>query len=125
MLELEKTNFPQKTKYGKLKFKREEIAKELGLSRSPVGKVLTKAFKDKTPEEIEKKLTFAAREFKEKTLIGLHGLGCVTHPEFIRNGNMTGFKTGLYEVEHSLASFEVRDPISHKISETLLHTFKI
>ena len=30
-LALEKTNFPQKTKYGKLKFIREEIAKELGV----------------------------------------------------------------------------------------------
>ncbi len=65
------------------------------------------------------------REFKEKTMIGLHGLGCVTHPEFIRNGNMTGFKTGLYEVEHPLAGFEVRDPISHKISETLMQSLKI
>ena len=55
----------------------------------------------------------------------LYGLSCVTHPEFIRNGNMTGFKTGLYEVEHPLAGFEVRDPISHKISETLMHSFKI
>jgi len=65
------------------------------------------------------------REYKEKSLIGLHGLGCVTHPEFIRKENMTGFKTGLYEVKHPLAGFEVRDPISYKISETLMHSFKI
>ena len=64
------------------------------------------------------------REFKEKTLLGLHGLGCVTHPEFIRNENMTGFKTGLYRVEHPLASFEVRDSISHKISVALMKIFK-
>ena len=64
-------------------------------------------------------------EFKEKTMIGLHGLGCVTHPEFIRNENMIGFKTGLYEVTHPLAGFEVRDPKSHKISEALINFYKI
>ena len=65
------------------------------------------------------------REFKEKTLIGLHGVGCVTHPEFIRDENMIGFKTGLYEVRHPLAGFEVRDPKSHKISEALINLYKI
>jgi GT2 family glycosyltransferase len=64
------------------------------------------------------------REFKEKTLLGLHGLGCVTHPEFIRNENMTGFRTGLYTVEHPLAGFEVRDSISHKISVALMKIYK-
>ena len=64
------------------------------------------------------------REFKEKTLIGLHGLGCVTHPEFIRNENMTGFKTGLYEVGNSLASFEVRDSNTSQIGQLLINALK-
>ena len=61
------------------------------------------------------------REFKEKTFIGLHGLGCVTHPEFIRNENMTGIITGLYKVESQLAGFEVRDSNSSQIGELLLN----
>ena len=60
------------------------------------------------------------REFKEKTLLGLHGLGCVTHSEFIRNENMTGFRTGLFKVDHPLASFEVRDSSSAKFGELLI-----
>jgi hypothetical protein len=47
----------------------------------------------------------------------------VTHPEFIRNENMTGFRTGLYTVEHPLAGFEVRDSISHKISVALMKIY--
>ena len=64
------------------------------------------------------------REFKEKILLGLHGLGCVTHPEFIRNENMTGFKTGLYKVEHPLASFEVRDSNTSQIGQLLINAVK-
>ena len=61
------------------------------------------------------------REFKEKIFLGLHGLGCVTHPEFIRNGNMTGIRTGLYKVEFPLAGFEVRDSNSSQIGKLLLN----
>ena len=32
------------------------------------------------------------REFKENTLIGLQGLCCVTHPEFIRKNSLLGKK---------------------------------
>ena len=64
------------------------------------------------------------REFKEEILLGLHGLGCVTHPEFIRNENMTGFKTGLYEVQHPLASFELRDSNTSQIGQILINAVK-
>tara|TARA_B100000579_G_scaffold371763_1_gene334538 strand:+ start:3256 stop:4620 length:1365 start_codon:yes stop_codon:yes gene_type:complete len=64
------------------------------------------------------------REFKEKTLLGLHGLGCVTHPEFIRNENMTGFRTGLYKVDYPLASFEVRDSNSSQFGNLLIDAIK-
>ncbi|MDC0188252.1 hypothetical protein OAJ61_00460, partial [bacterium] len=52
------------------------------------------------------------RKFKEKTFIGLQGLGCVTHPIFIRNGRLLGEKTGIYTTNHPLAGFEVRDELS-------------
>ena len=51
-------------------------------------------------------------------------LGCVTHLEFFCKEKMTGFKTGLYEVTYPLASFEVRDSISHKISVALMKIYK-
>ena len=63
------------------------------------------------------------REFKEKLMIGLHGVGCITHPELLRNGIIIGNKTGLYEVKHPLAGFEVRDSISIDIASKILPIF--
>ena len=60
------------------------------------------------------------REYKEKSLIGLHGLGCITYPEFFRNGQMLGGKIGLYEVGHPLAGFELRDEFSYDLATKFL-----
>ena len=49
------------------------------------------------------------REFKEKILIGLHGLGCVSHPEFVRTGKFLGPNIGLFEIDDKIASFEATD----------------
>jgi|SaaInlStandDraft_6_1057023.scaffolds.fasta_scaffold07962_4 rhamnosyltransferase len=49
------------------------------------------------------------RAYKEKTLIGLRGVCCVTHPVFLRNGRILGDKVGLYEVDNQLCSIEIRD----------------
>ena len=56
------------------------------------------------------------RKFQKKSLIGLHGLGCITYPEFIRNGQILGGKIGLFEVEHPLAGFELRDGFSSSLA---------
>ena len=48
------------------------------------------------------------RELKEKFLVGLHGLGCVTYPEFLRKGNILGEKIGLYETDNFLSNIEIR-----------------
>ena len=61
------------------------------------------------------------REFKEKSYVGLHGLGIVTHPVFIRQERMLGNKVGLYTIDSPLAGFEVRDKESRKIAATLLN----
>lgn len=63
------------------------------------------------------------REFKERALVGLHGIGCVTHPEFIRCENMIGMNTGLYKVDHPLAGFEVRDDDSARIASLVIDQF--
>jgi|TARA_Y100000310_G_scaffold321305_1_gene378746 CMP-N-acetylneuraminic acid synthetase/GT2 family glycosyltransferase len=63
------------------------------------------------------------RKFKEKSYVGLHGLGVVTHPEFIRQERMLGDSVGLYVVHTPLAGFEVRDKESRKIAETFQDNF--
>ena len=61
------------------------------------------------------------RQYKEKTFVGIHGLGVVTHPEFIRNKQLVGNKVGLYKIDNPLlASFEVRDKTSIDIASKLL-----
>ena len=57
------------------------------------------------------------RQFKEKSLIGLKGLCCVTHPEFIRNNKLIGKKIGLYKVKDQLSAIEVRTEKDKKIVE--------
>jgi rhamnosyltransferase len=65
---------------------------------------------------------FIPREFKEKSYVGLKGLCCVTHPEFIRNEQLLGNKVGLYEVRSPFSAIEVRDDLSRKIAEQIIKT---
>ena len=60
------------------------------------------------------------RKFKAKSLIGLHGLCCVTYPEFIRNEQILGKKIGLYEIDHPLAGYEVRSDFSSVLAAKIL-----
>jgi len=48
------------------------------------------------------------RQYKDPTFIELRGLGCVTHPEFLRRGNLLGNRIGIYNVNDPYAHFEVR-----------------
>ena len=60
------------------------------------------------------------RLYKEKSLIALQGLCCVTHPECLRQETLIGKKVGLFEVNSPLASFEVRSDHDRKIAHQLL-----
>ena len=60
------------------------------------------------------------RNYKEKSLLGLHGLCCITHPEFIREGKFLGRKTGLYEVDELFAGIEIRGEESISLADNLL-----
>ena len=52
---------------------------------------------------------FMPRRFKNhQAHIGLFGLGCVTHPNFIRDGNILGHKTGLYVVDEPFSIIEIK-----------------
>ena len=63
------------------------------------------------------------REFKEKCMIGYHGLGCISYPEFIRKGSLLGKKIGLLEINNPLSFFEVRSEISLNIAKKIIPTF--
>ena len=49
------------------------------------------------------------RIIKEKSYIGLHGICCITYPEFIRTDKLIGHNIGLYEINEPLSHIEIRD----------------
>lgn len=61
------------------------------------------------------------RQFKEPTYVELRGVGCVTHPEFIRQGSLLGQRIGIYEVGNPYAPIEVRDDKELKMASRLLN----
>jgi len=63
--------------------------------------------KDGKIELIEEGLT--PRQYKDASYIGLRGVCCVTHPEFLREGNMLGQNIGIYAIDNPVVSFEVRN----------------
>lgn len=53
--------------------------------------------------------TFMPRKLKRRRLhVGLMGLGCVTHPTFVRDGSIIGNNLGLHEVQGPMGSVEIR-----------------
>tara|TARA_B100001750_G_C15293186_1_gene488393 strand:- start:568 stop:801 length:234 start_codon:yes stop_codon:yes gene_type:complete len=49
------------------------------------------------------------RRYKDSSVyVGLLGLGCVTHPAFLREGEILGPNVGIQEVDDALASVEAR-----------------
>ena len=60
------------------------------------------------------------RVLKEKSYVGLHGLACITRPEFVRRGSLMGEKIGLFKVDNPLSYLEIRDHDSRQIAEKLL-----
>lgn len=64
---------------------------------------------------------FMPRQFKESiAYIGLLGLGCVTHPPFLRDGSVLGGKIGFHEVVEPYATVELRSEAALTASGTLL-----
>jgi len=60
------------------------------------------------------------REYKEKTFVGLKGLCCITHTEFIRQDRLMGNNVGLFNVISPLSSIEVRSDLDREIAKNLL-----
>ena len=60
------------------------------------------------------------REYKEKSMVGYHGIGCITYPEFLRKGKLLGDKVGLYEITNPLSFIEVRSTRSKQLIKNFL-----
>lgn len=68
--------------------------------------------------QLEEGLT--PREFKEPTFMELRGLGFITHPEFLRGGNMFGNKIGIYEIDNPYSGIEVRSEEDIRLASPLM-----
>ena len=53
-------------------------------------------------------------KIKKKTYLGLHGICCVTYPEFIRDGLLIGKNIGLFPVKNHLSIIEIRNNETYK-----------
>lgn len=60
------------------------------------------------------------RQYKKASYIGIKGLCCVTHPEFIREATLLGEKIGIYEVNDMISHLEVRDERDFELAKILL-----
>lgn len=63
---------------------------------------------------------FIPRTLKEPLYVGLVGLGCVTHPVFIREGRRLGDKVGFVEVSDSYSSIEVRNKSDLNLADKII-----
>jgi hypothetical protein len=64
---------------------------------------------------------FMPRALKQtNAMVGLMGLACVTHPMFIRQGELSGGRLGIFEVTDPLAALEVRDAATAELAALAL-----
>ncbi|MBT3878793.1 MAG: glycosyltransferase family 2 protein [Candidatus Scalindua sp.] len=60
------------------------------------------------------------RKYKEPCFIGLKGLCCVTHSEFVREGSLLGGRIGVYEVSNPYSHIEVRGKEDIVLAEKII-----
>ncbi len=60
------------------------------------------------------------RQYKKASYIGIKGLCCVTHPEFIREATLLGKNIGIYEVNDMISPLEVREEEDFGLAKILL-----
>lgn len=67
---------------------------------------------------------FMPRRLKQShAMVGMLGLGCVTHPMFLRQGDLSAGKLGIFEIQHPLSGLEVSDPASFRFASTLIDSW--
>jgi hypothetical protein len=57
------------------------------------------------------------RHMRTPLLVGLKGIGCVTYPEFIRQGRILGDNVGLLRIADPFAAMEVRSTFDHQLAK--------
>jgi glycosyltransferase involved in cell wall biosynthesis len=77
-------------------------------------------WKERDGEIVQLDEGLTPRQFKRPTFIELKGVGCVTHPEFLRQGALLGRKIGIYEVKNPYSHLEVRDPEDFTMASLLI-----
>ena len=63
------------------------------------------------------------QKIKKKTYLGLHGICCVTYPEFVRDELLIGKHIGLLPVKNHLSALEIRDSKTHKKFKKILKNY--
>ena len=63
---------------------------------------------------------YIPRQFKVPTYAGMKGLGCVTHPSTVREGQLFGERVGIYEIPDLRSCIEVRNATDRILAETLI-----
>lgn len=64
---------------------------------------------------------FMPRQLKQShAMVGLLGFGCVTHPMFLRQGDLLAGKLGIFEVGRPLSAMEVRDATTLALADKLI-----
>jgi len=71
-------------------------------------------------EQIDRIDSDMPRHLKDPVICSLKGLGCLTHPEFIRKGKILGHKIGMVEVDKIYDQFEIRKKQDIKILAEIL-----
>jgi rhamnosyltransferase len=62
------------------------------------------------------------RYLKTPVMVGLKGLACVTHPEFMRDGRLLGDSVGLVQIDDPYAALEVRTERDIALMELMQQT---
>ena len=78
-------------------------------------------WKEKGKQVIQLDEGIIPRELKEPSFIGLKGVACITHPEFLREGNLLGNRIGIYEVNNPYTHLEVRSEEDLRMASLLIN----
>jgi CMP-N-acetylneuraminic acid synthetase len=92
-----------------------------GLDSIVAAKAENKAiWKEKDGQILQIDEGLTPRQFKDPTFVELRGVGCITHPEFLRQGRMMGDNIGIYEVMGPYSSIEVRSGDDFKLASLVI-----
>lgn len=71
--------------------------------------------------QLEEGLT--PRQLKDPTFVELRGVGCISHPDCIRSGQLLGRRVGMYEVNNPYSHLEVRSAEDVRMASHLVQEF--